>query len=218
MIFINTVGMIRSGNNILCIMYPQEQQQLDNYEQQSTNSAMDLVVKKSPATIETTVNMRSMYCCTEISQRTMDRVVIDKMEQLKAICNQQEEYYVHQMLVENPVVIERRVMPTTFSDSSSCNPPSDACDNMQRKYRAEACRRSRHNNKVKKVKMQFRHKFMAGKLMKNQATLKSLKDIVAQVESKLIMSGFNTYQLENLRSVFRVNDITSDKTRSDIDI
>lgn len=199
-------------------MYPQEQQQLDNYEEQSTNSAMDLVVKKSPATIETTVNMRSMHCYPEISQRTIDRVVIDKMEHLKAICNQQEEHYVHQMLIENPVVIERRVMPATFSDSSSCNPPSDACDNMQRKYRAEACRRSRHNNKVKKVKMQFRHKFMAGKLMKSQAMLKGLKDIVAQVETKLIMNGFNGYQLENLRSVFRVKDITSDKTRSDIDI
>uniref|UniRef100_A0A1A9UUK2 Uncharacterized protein n=1 Tax=Glossina austeni TaxID=7395 RepID=A0A1A9UUK2_GLOAU len=167
-------------------MYPQEQQQLDNYEKESTTSAMDLVVKKSPATIETTVNIRSIYCYPEISQRTIDRVVIDKMEHLKAICNQQEEYYVHQMLIENPVVIERRVMPTTFSDTSSCN-RSDACDNMQRKYRAEACRRSRHNNKVKKVKMQLRHKFMASKLMKSQAMLKSLKDIVAQVETKLYL-------------------------------
>ncbi|KAI9589266.1 protein sisterless A [Glossina fuscipes] len=193
-------------------MYLQEQQQLDNYEKQSITTAMDMVVKKSSATIEANdeVTMRSLYSYPGISQRSIDRIVIEKMKHLKAICNQQEDYYVHKMLIENPVVIERRVMPITLSDSASSNPS---------KYRAEACRRSRHNNKVKKVKMQLRHKYMAGQLMKSQAMLKSLKAIVAQLESELITRGFNPYQLENLRSVFRVNDITtSDETRSDIDI
>lgn len=65
--------------------------------------------------------------------------------------------------------------------------------------RAEACRRSRYNNKIKKAKSKFRHKFMSQKLLQSTQMFDCIQDLIVQAESHLLAQGLTKDKLQQLR-------------------
>ncbi|XP_037932534.1 protein sisterless A-like [Teleopsis dalmanni] len=71
----------------------------------------------------------------------------EELRLYKQTYQKEEERYVQQILVENPVIVERRGL-TTNTTSGSEEPLSR--EEQLRCQRAESCRRSRINNKINK--------------------------------------------------------------------
>ncbi|XP_037931949.1 protein sisterless A-like [Teleopsis dalmanni] len=94
----------------------------------------------------------------------------------------EEKRYVQQMLVENPVIVERRGL-TTNTTSGSEEPLSR--EEQLRPQRAESCRRSCINIKINKAKIKYRHRYIFGKYSQNVQMLEHLRNIISQAESHL---------------------------------
>lgn len=102
---------------------------------------------------------------------------------------QEEESFVNQMVKENP--IEKPHTKNGFSKVQ-------ALTEVQ-KQRSEACRKSRMNNKIKKAKSKYRHKFIASKLSSSSTLLSCIKDVIAHTESKLIRRGLDPQLLLEMK-------------------
>uniref|UniRef100_A0A1I8PHK5 BZIP domain-containing protein n=1 Tax=Stomoxys calcitrans TaxID=35570 RepID=A0A1I8PHK5_STOCA len=181
---------------------------------------------------------------SNLSTQYIDQVVDTEMKRVKANCQREEEQFVEQMLLENPIVVERRslspvgqstqsTVPTVTTDStpktnddnyqllhSAGNGCSSNYSNrprhrdankaatlqqlqlQQQQQRAESCRRSRINNKIKKAKMKFRHKFMSNKLMQSISMLKCIQKLIDQAEMQLQSQGYPQQQLEKIKELY----------------
>ncbi|XP_075158411.1 protein sisterless A-like [Haematobia irritans] len=187
-----------------------------------------------------------------ISSQYIDQVVDVEIKRVKANCKREEDRFVEQMLLENPIVVERRnlsPLPQRTSSSpvvqSTQSVPTAALDStpktndnnyqrhllqqhstgngcssnigdsdretndkaayerqMQQQQRAESCRRSRINNKIKKAKMKFRHKFMSKKLMQSIGMLECIQKLIDQTEMQLVSQGFSGQQLEKIKEQY----------------
>ncbi|XP_073828476.1 protein sisterless A-like [Musca autumnalis] len=175
----------------------------------------------------------------------IEQVVEIEMQRLKANCKREEDHYVEQMLLENPIVVERRssvaaseqstktatdATPKTNDDNNGqqhtngngCNSISSnngvrndltltlmqqqqQQQREQQQQRAESCRRSRINNKIKKAKMKFRHKFMSTKLVQSLRMLECIQKLIDQTELQLMSQGFSGQQLEKLKELIFCN-------------
>lgn len=127
----------------------------------------------------------------------LNQLIDGELKRLQSNYAKEEEKYVDQMMTENPIVVERRPSPR----STTPNAQQDA-NQIQR---AESCRRSRINNKIKKAKMRFRHRFASGKLQQSVNTLDCIRKVIAQAEAQLLSSGYSSATLERLRNNFGVD-------------
>ncbi|KAM8719014.1 hypothetical protein ACLKA7_011678 [Drosophila subpalustris] len=141
----------------------------------------------------------------------IDEMVAIELQHLKTHYADEEQRYVDQMLLENPVVVERRPPTTRASDeatsvavAATAQTLSNSRDTTQRQ-RAESCRKSRYNNKIKKAKLRFRHKFACNQLSESAGVLDYMRDVIAQAESQLLARGFNRAALERMRQNFGVD-------------
>ncbi|XP_061401776.1 protein sisterless A-like [Musca vetustissima] len=136
-------------------------------------------------------------------QQHIDQIVEFEMKRIQENCQGKQEQYVEQMLAENPITYGRRTNTTTNSGSVL----SEECDTLlspeqkrQQQYqRSEACRRSRYNNKIKKAKSKYRHKYMSQKLLQSTQLLTCIKDLIAQTEGHLLAQGLGKDKLHQLR-------------------
>ncbi|KAM7347469.1 protein sisterless A-like [Cochliomyia hominivorax] len=180
-----------------------------------------------------------------LSSQYIEQIVEIEMKRLKVNCSQEEENYVEQMLLENPIIVERRKTPTppsqslppatqtssatncknvtnNYGSSNTQNVPDSLqstavngsgndeetviqLQQQQQQQRSESCRRSRINNKIKKAKAKYRHKFMSEKLLQSANVLECLQKLIEQTENQLINQGFNALQLLELRKLFYNN-------------
>ncbi|XP_034489651.1 protein sisterless A [Drosophila innubila] len=138
----------------------------------------------------------------------IDEMVALELQHLKTHYADEEQRYVDQMLLENPVVVERRP-PTTRSETTSAAATASAqtLTNSRdtQRQRAESCRKSRYNNKIKKAKLRFRHKFACNQLSESAGVLDYMREVIAQAESQLLARGFNRAALERMRQSFGVD-------------
>nr|AAC98482.1 SISA [Drosophila pseudoobscura] len=158
----------------------------------------------------------------------IDELVALELEHLKTHYADEEQRYVDLLLLANPIVVERRAQPrpeTTASgvtipdrgiqNSTSANtlvpepqrqtaPMASSRHDTQRQ-RAESCRKSRYNNKIKKAKLRFRHKFVSSQLTESAGVLDHMREVIAQAEAELLARGFNLGALERMRRNFGVD-------------
>ncbi|XP_017121558.1 protein sisterless A [Drosophila elegans] len=141
----------------------------------------------------------------------IEELVSQQLHHLKMHYADEEQRYVDQMLLENPIVVERRAPPPLKSEivvdqGSNSGSGSDRSDVKEAKdaqrQRAESCRKSRYNNKIKKAKLRFRHKFVSGQLKKSAVMLNTMRDVIAQAERQLLDRGFPASALERMRTTF----------------
>ncbi|EDV99775.1 protein sisterless A [Drosophila grimshawi] len=142
----------------------------------------------------------------------IDELVAMELQHLKTHYADEEQRYVDQMLIENPIVVERRAPPTkteatqsqvqvhTQTDTQTVTGSRDA-----QRQRAESCRKSRYNNKIKKAKLRFRHKFVCSQLTESAGALDYMREVIAQAESQLLARGFSRAALERMRQNFGVD-------------
>lgn len=146
----------------------------------------------------------------------IDEMVALELQHLQTHYADEEQRYVDQMLLENPVVVERR--PPTSRSEASLTPAAaavavaDKCTTQTlsnsrdtQRQRAESCRKSRYNNKIKKAKLRFRHKFACNQLTESAGVLDYMREVIAQAESQLLARGFNRAALERMRQNFGVD-------------
>ncbi|XP_016986885.1 protein sisterless A [Drosophila rhopaloa] len=140
----------------------------------------------------------------------IEELVSQQLHHLKMHYADEEQRYVDQMLLENPIVVERRAPPPLKSeivvDQGSNSGSGSGSDVKEAKdaqrQRAESCRKSRYNNKIKKAKLRFRHKFVSGQLKKSAVMLDTMRDVIAQAERQLLDRGFPAAALERMRTTF----------------
>ncbi|KAH8295546.1 hypothetical protein KR044_004907, partial [Drosophila immigrans] len=138
----------------------------------------------------------------------IDQMVEQELQLLKTHYANEEQRYVDQMLLENPITVERRPPPMRPDDTTSATPtpnPNPANSRDVQRQRAESCRKSRYNNKIKKAKLRFRHKYACNKLSESSNVLSCMRDVIAQAESQLLARGFNRAALERMRQTFGVD-------------
>ncbi|XP_059224340.1 protein sisterless A-like [Stomoxys calcitrans] len=134
---------------------------------------------------------------SNLSTQYIDQVVDTEMKRVKANCQREEEQFVEQMLLENPIVVERRSLSPVGQSTQSTLQLQ-----QQQRQRAESCRRSRIHNKIKKAKMKFRHKFMSNKLMQSISMLKCIQKLIDQAEMQLQSQGYPQQQLEKIKELY----------------
>ncbi|EDV46071.1 protein sisterless A [Drosophila erecta] len=139
----------------------------------------------------------------------IEELVSQQLHHLKMHYADEEQRYVDQMLLENPIVVERRAPPPLKTElamerasgsGSGSGSGSDVKD--AQRQRAESCRKSRYNNKIKKAKLRFRHKFVSGQLKKSAVMLDTMRDVIAQAERQLLERGLSAATLERMRATF----------------
>ncbi|XP_070066682.1 protein sisterless A isoform X2 [Drosophila virilis] len=118
------------------------------------------------------------------------------------------------MLIENPIVVERRAAPTkaqnitlaaTTQTRAQCQTQTAPNSRDAQRQRAESCRKSRYNNKIKKAKLRFRHKFVCSQLTESAGALDYMREVIAQAEAQLMARGFSQVALERMRQNFGVD-------------
>ncbi|XP_016923085.2 protein sisterless A [Drosophila suzukii] len=137
----------------------------------------------------------------------IEELVSQQLHHLKMHYADEEQRYVDQMLLENPIVVERRAPPplkTELAMEQGSGSGSGSGSDMKdaQRQRAESCRKSRYNNKIKKAKLRFRHKFVSGQLKKSAVMLDTMRDVIAQAERQLLERGFPADALERMRTTF----------------
>lgn len=230
-----------------------QHQHRSHHHQSGTNAMTDgMFLQDAWMSLAQNLQMQSITSFQHLSTQYIDQVVDIEMKRLRANCKREEDRYVEQMLLENPIVVERRTqspLPSSLSVQSTRIAATDATpktnDNNYPKHstgngsststsinnrsstrgmtkaqnqehkqqqqqpqqellqqRAESCRRSRINNKIKKAKMKFRHKFMSSKLMQSVGMLECIQKLIDQTEMQLVSQGFPVQQLEKLKELF----------------
>ncbi|XP_016995144.2 protein sisterless A [Drosophila takahashii] len=146
---------------------------------------------------------------TSSKPEQIEELVNQQLHHLKMHYADEEQRYVDQMLLENPIVVERRAplalkteIPVLDSRGTGSGSGSGSDMKDAQRQRAESCRKSRYNNKIKKAKLRFRHKFVSGQLKKSAVMLDTMRDVIAQAERQLIERGFPAAALERMRSTF----------------
>lgn len=202
-----------------------QEQQLNNVveDDEITSSSSGLILQDVCTSLTQNLQMQSINSFQHLSSQYIEQIVEIEMKRLKANCNQEEQNYVEQMLLENPIIVERRNAPPPTTQinhndvtNNNHNPnvqdvtaDDDEDDTsvymQQQQQRSESCRRSRLNNKIKKAKAKYRHKFMSNKLLHSANVLECLQKLIEQTENQLINQGFNALQLLELRKVFYNN-------------
>ncbi|XP_061399920.1 protein sisterless A-like [Musca vetustissima] len=136
----------------------------------------------------------------QLNPQNIDQMVAMEMKRIQENIARKEQQYVEQMLVENPITFERRNNVTVLRKTSD----SSLSEEQQRlqQQRADACRRSRYNNKVKKAKSKYRHKFISQRLLQSTQMLNCIQDLIAEAESHLLAQGLNKAKLHQLRSSY----------------
>ncbi|XP_030566083.1 protein sisterless A [Drosophila novamexicana] len=148
----------------------------------------------------------------------IDELVAVELQHLKSHYADEEQRYVDQMLIENPIVVERRAAPTkaqnttmaaTTQTRAQCQiqAQTQTVPNSRdaQRQRAESCRKSRYNNKIKKAKLRFRHKFVCSQLTESAGALDYMREVIAQAEAQLMARGFSQVALERMRQNFGVD-------------
>lgn len=144
----------------------------------------------------------------------IDELVAVELQHLKTHYADEEQRYVDQMLIENPIVVERRAPPTTKPQATQVHPIQTKTQSQAttggnsrdaQRQRAESCRKSRYNNKIKKAKLRFRHKFVCSQLTESAGALDYMRDVIAQAEAQLMARGFSRVALERMRQNFGVD-------------
>nr|AAX13135.1 sisterless A [Drosophila affinis] len=156
----------------------------------------------------------------------IDQLVALELQHLKTHYADEEQRYVDQMLLANPIVVERRAQPrpeTATSPTEASIQPVPApvpvptpsprgapvggggSRHDTQRQRAESCRKSRYNNKIKKAKLRFRHKFVSSQLTESVGVLDHMREVIAQAEAELLARGFNLGALERMRRNFGVD-------------
>ncbi|KAH8273300.1 hypothetical protein KR018_007549 [Drosophila ironensis] len=137
----------------------------------------------------------------------IEELVAQQLHHLKMHYADEEQRYVDQMILENPIIVERRApVPVSEAGSSrSARCSSDSGKDTQRQ-RAESCRKSRYNNKIKKARLRFRHKFVSGQLQKSAEMLDTMRNVIAQAERQLVERGLPRSILEQMRRSHGLNE------------
>ncbi|XP_037810504.1 protein sisterless A-like, partial [Lucilia sericata] len=192
--------------------YPHQHQQ--KRQQSPDEKTTGMILQDACTSLTQNLQMQSINSYQHISSQYIDQVVEIEMKRLKANCSREEENYVEQMLLENPIIVERRTTTSSLSEANNNNDATDYCYSnvqdvdvgkdeeifgQQQQQRSESCRRSRINNKIKKAKSKYRHKFMSNKLLQSANVLQCLQKLIEQTENQLINQGFNALQLLELR-------------------
>ncbi|XP_055376590.1 protein sisterless A [Condylostylus longicornis] len=112
---------------------------------------------------------------------------------------QEENQYVERMLIEQPPVVSIR---RNTKESEMKDPVQ-----LQK---AESCRRSRLNGKIKKAKTRFRHQFVTEKLSKSCNMLRNIYEVIQYAENKLIQGGFDKKVLDELKRTLGMNKNVSE--------
>ncbi|EDV35139.1 uncharacterized protein Dana_GF22354 [Drosophila ananassae] len=141
----------------------------------------------------------------------IEEMVAQQLHHLKMHYADEEQRYVDQMILENPIVVERRVAPPPPAQPASDPSPSTSSGHRggvarssadskdAQRQRAESCRKSRYNNKIKKARLRFRHKFVSGQLQKSAEMLDTMRSVIAQAERQLVERGLPRSVLEQMR-------------------
>ncbi|XP_065365307.1 protein sisterless A-like [Calliphora vicina] len=156
-------------------------------------------------------NPASMENVRVVKPHNIGYIVGVEMKRIKENCLRKEEQYVEQMLLENPITIERRTSNNNPQPASSDDEMVDVVTvastskrDMQQQ-RADACRRSRYNNKVRKAKTMYRHKFMTQKLMQSTKMYDCIQELIAQTETYLLSNGMDADTLLALRNNYNID-------------
>ncbi|XP_034103526.1 protein sisterless A [Drosophila albomicans] len=139
----------------------------------------------------------------------IDQMVEQELQLLKSHYANEEQRYVDQMLIANPITVERRPPATrpeeTTETTTITTTATPASSRDVQRQRAESCRKSRYNNKIKKAKLRFRHKYACNQLTESTKLLSCMRDVIAQAEAQLLARGFNRAALERMRHNFGVD-------------
>lgn len=162
------------------------------------------------------IDTNALNHISSINPQVIDRMVDMEMERLKANCAMTEENYVQQMLAENPIVIERRNtgndhVDDELSDDENVDVVTVSESAKKGKYallqrqRAESCRRSRYNDKIRKAKMTYRHKYMSKKLEDSVQLFNCIQAVIQQAEEHLLHQDFPLNRLKFMRLQYGVD-------------
>lgn len=126
---------------------------------------------------------------SKLTKSHFELAMQSKISDINAQYFEEEEKFVNEMISENPV--EDLTLNMNLESLKKMN---DA-----QKKRSEACKKSRLNNKIKKAKIKYRHKFITTKLTSSLLLLDCIKKVISLTESKLIESGCDPKQLIKIR-------------------
>ncbi|XP_037810499.1 protein sisterless A-like [Lucilia sericata] len=158
-------------------------------------------------------NPAALASAMNVNPENIDHMVEMELKVIKENVLKKEQQYVEQMLRENPIVIERRnnnnQQPQQQQQTSSDDDVVDVVtvstsskrENQKflQQQRAEACRRSRYNNKIKKAKSKYRHKYISQKLLQSAQMFDCIQDLIKQAENQLLSQGLPEDKLQQLR-------------------
>lgn len=146
--------------------------------------------------VDAGVIMKQLYCNlsqnfkeSKLATSNLELAMEREISDIKDKYFKEEETFVNQMIRDNPV--EKLAAKGTVNNVEKMS--------EVQKQRSEACRKSRMNNKIKKAKCKYRHKFITSKLHSSSTLLNCIKDVIAHTESKLIRSGFDPQQLFEMK-------------------
>ena len=162
-----------------------------------THNQNGLVLQKIYSTMSHNLQLQNINQYYPQNPEILDQLVSGELKRLQHNYALDEEKYVDQMMSSNPIVVERRPSPRSATPNAE--------QDQSQIQRAESCRRSRINNKVKKAKMRHRHRFASGKLQQSVNTLENIRKVIAQAEIQLLRSGYNRSSLERMRNTFGVD-------------
>ncbi|XP_075157957.1 protein sisterless A-like [Haematobia irritans] len=136
-----------------------------------------------------------------INPQHINDMVNIEMKRIQENCSRKEQQYVEEMLAENPITFERRT--STIVEKEINLPPEQQ---KLIRQRSEACRRSRFNNKIRKAKTKYRHKYMTQKLIQSSQMFNCIQDLIGQAESQLLGQGLSKDKLRQLRYSYGMDE------------
>lgn len=183
------------------------------------NSHSSIFAQSSLIQTTDSVAVYSGACC---NIQNIEYMVELEMSRIKHNWLQSEHEYVEHLLQQNPISMERRPMnnrqqlqiPNEIQsgdeviDVVSVVPESETDRKQQR---ADACRRSRYNKKIRNAKCEYRRSHMLQKLESSIQWLDSIEKLVAHSESRLLSRGFSRDRLQHLRTIFKLDTVSSSR-------
>lgn len=139
---------------------------------------------------------------TNTKPQSIDQIVEFEMKRIQENCKRKEVQYVEQMLMENPIAIGRRATMSRIlrrQCDTLLSPKKKQQQQQQQRRWTEVFRRSRYNNKIKKAKSKYRHKYISQRLLQNTQLLSCIKDLIAQTEGHLLAQGWRKDKIHQMR-------------------
>ena len=163
-------------------------------------------------------NHASLRISCPINPYVINCMVEKEKLRVRENCSFKEEQFIGQMLLENPIAIEK-CNDGYYEPSGLNNDENESKDivadgtvsEKEQSYKlldsqhSEMCHYEQSNVKKRKAHTSYRHQYMKYRLKESHELLTNLQDVIGKSEAKLIAQGFPKQTLEFLRRQYGVD-------------